>query len=104
MLNLDSGPELSTLASDLTEAALDEVRTGFEGIDVIGANEVRAMLEVEANEMIIGCNDETACFAEIGAALGADHLLIGRVSRVGLPGEVSIDGSPIGEAPGRFLE
>lgn len=90
VLDLDSGPELATLASDLTEAALDEIRSQFDEIEVIGASEVRAMLEVEASKQLVGCNDDTACFAEIGAALGADHLLIGRLSRVGSNYQLSL--------------
>lgn len=48
---------------------------------VIAPDDVRALLEKEAQRQLLGCSDER-CLAEIGGALGADVLVQGRVSKI----------------------
>lgn len=48
---------------------------------VIAPDDVRAMLEKEAQKQLLGCGDDR-CLAEIGGALGADVLVQGRVSKI----------------------
>ncbi len=48
---------------------------------VIAPDDIRAILEKEAEKQLLGCDDQS-CLAEIGGALGADILLKGRVSKI----------------------
>jgi hypothetical protein len=48
---------------------------------VIAPDDIRAILEKEAQKQLLGCDDQS-CLAEIGGALGADILLKGRVTKV----------------------
>jgi hypothetical protein len=50
---------------------------------VISFDEVRAMLDLEAEKASMGCDEESSCLAEIADALGADALIVGSVSKVG---------------------
>jgi hypothetical protein len=52
---------------------------------VIAPDQVRALLEKEAEKQLLGCSDDS-CFAEIGLALGADLIVKGRVSQLGQSG------------------
>ncbi len=49
---------------------------------IVSMDEVRALIEQEADRQLAGC-DESGCLAEIADALGADELVISRLSRVG---------------------
>ncbi len=52
-----------------------------ENVEVIAPDDIRAILEKEAEKQLLGCDDQS-CLAEIGGALGADILLKGRVSKL----------------------
>jgi hypothetical protein len=41
------------------------------------------MLELEADKASLGCEGDSSCLAEIADALGADVLIVGRMSKVG---------------------
>lgn len=62
-------------------ALLAELRK-LEGVSVIGTDEVRAMLEMEANRQLLGCTD-SGCLSEIADALGADVMVVGTLARSG---------------------
>ncbi|MCP4501041.1 MAG: hypothetical protein GY822_13865 [Deltaproteobacteria bacterium] len=51
-------------------------------VSVVSLEEVRAMLEMEAQKDELGCVDES-CLVEIASALGADVMLIGTLAKVG---------------------
>jgi hypothetical protein len=53
------------------------------GIEVLSSEDVRRVLDVEAQRQATGCEGESDCLAEIGAALGADRVLYGTVGRLG---------------------
>jgi hypothetical protein len=65
----------------VTDALLAEVRK-LEGISAISMDEIRAMLDLEAQKQVTGCDDDS-CLAEIADALGVDALVIGSLSVVG---------------------
>jgi hypothetical protein len=65
----------------LTSSIVAEVRK-LRGLSVIGMDEVRAMLDLEAQKQLVGCADDS-CLAEIAAALGVDTVLVGSIARVG---------------------
>lgn len=66
----------------LTDAVLFEVRK-LSRISAIGMDEVRAMLDLEAQKQLVGCSAEESCLADIAGALGVDGLVIGALARVG---------------------
>lgn len=65
----------------LTESLVAELRK-LEGLSVIGMDEVRAMLDIEAQKQLVGCTDES-CLADIAAALGVDIVVVGSAASVG---------------------
>jgi hypothetical protein len=80
-------PLKANRVSQETVAVLDEllVRTlhQLSMYEVIGRNDIVAMLALEQQkEILAGCDDES-CFADIGAALGAQFMVTGSVSQLG---------------------
>jgi hypothetical protein len=50
--------------------------------EVIGQNELVAMLGVERQKALLGCGEEGACLTELGGALDAERMIVGDLSRV----------------------
>lgn len=79
--------QLSTVAVDerivdvLTNSVVGELRK-LERITVVGMDEIKAMLDLEAQKQLTGCSD-VSCLSEIGEALGVDGVIIGSVAVVG---------------------
>lgn len=74
-VSADEGGALrDTLASELSKRKKYEVLT---------SEDVRRVLDVEAQRQAAGCEGESSCLAEIGAALGADRVVYGNVARLG---------------------
>jgi hypothetical protein len=63
------------------QSLLTELRK-LERVNVVGMDEIRAMLGHEAEKQAAGC-DQESCLSEIADALGVDDLVIGTVSRIG---------------------
>ncbi|HUB07572.1 MAG TPA: hypothetical protein VMB50_11250, partial [Myxococcales bacterium] len=70
------------LGQAVTDVVVLEVRRQASGNTVIGADEVRAMVGLEREKAILGCQ-QTSCLAEIGGALGAERIVIGSLSKFG---------------------
>lgn len=51
-------------------------------IKVIGSSDVNAMLGLEQQKQLLSC-DDTSCLVEIGNALGATHILVPSVGKLG---------------------
>ena len=66
----------------MTAGLVQEIRK-LKGVSVIGMDEVRAMLDHEAQRQLAGCEADSDCLAEIAGALGADTLVVGSMARVG---------------------
>ena len=71
----------SVLGSATTEALLQEIRK-LEGISAIGMDEIREMLDFQAQKQAMGveCEADDACFAEIAGALGVDEIITGKLA------------------------
>ena len=69
----------------LSEAIVNEVRKREPGAQVISAEEIRSMIQVEGEKQQLGCRSdkELACLAEIGGALGVERVVIGSLGRLG---------------------
>lgn len=70
----ESGILRDTIASELAKRRKYSVLT---------SEDVRRVLDVEAQRQAAGCDGESSCLAEIGAALGADRVVYGNVARLG---------------------
>jgi len=74
---------LSNIAEGLgrvtTETLLEELRK-LDKVTAIGMDEIREILDFEAQRQALGCESDEACFAEIAGALGVDELIVGSLS------------------------
>ncbi len=83
VLDVRAGVGISPeLARGLGDALTHEVRQRNPGVDVLGATEIRSMLEVQREKSRLGCQD-VSCLAEIGGALGADRIVTAGLNRFG---------------------
>src|SRR5687768_8487792 len=55
----------------------------LQGISVVSMDEVRAMLDYEADKQLLGCTEGKACHSSVGEALGVDHIVVGELGVVG---------------------
>ena len=78
---LGSGPVDPSQVEGLSGVLAAQV-SGRPGLTVTTSSDIRQVLGFEAERQLLGC-DDTACFAEIGGALGVDYLIAAEVSKVG---------------------
>jgi TolB-like protein len=90
----DGVEERTALA--VTDAVTAELRT-VPKISAVSTREVEAVLDFQRKQDLLGCSD-TACFAEIGGALGVDAILAGSLSRLGESWLVHLNLVDIGNA------
>lgn len=64
------------------ESLLVEMRK-LQRVSVLGTDEVRAMLDFEAQKQLAGCAEGNSCLAELADALGADAVIVGGVVNLG---------------------
>ncbi|HEY4220322.1 MAG TPA: hypothetical protein VGO62_03250, partial [Myxococcota bacterium] len=65
----------------ITDAVVAELRK-LDKTTVVGMDEIKAMLDLEAQKQMLGCSD-ASCIAEIAEALGVDGVVIGNLAVVG---------------------
>ena len=70
-------PELARGVAGSTAAELDRIGA----FQVMTTDAVRSLLAFEKQRQMLGCTDP-GCYADVGASLGAEWLVTGRVSRV----------------------
>jgi TolB-like protein len=71
----------ASTAAAVTEALAAEVRRRS-GAEVITRKEIEAVLSLEAQKQMLGCQSD-ACIAELGGALGVAQLVAGDLARLG---------------------
>jgi hypothetical protein len=71
-------PTEAALVRDALASALAENRD----VEVLTNEDLRRVLDMEAERQASGCADDT-CLAELGAAMGASRVLYGTASRLG---------------------
>ena len=81
MFDLVSTGVSDEVATNLTQVLSAELERA-EGASVIGRDDIKAMLTLEAEKQMLGCSDDSSCMAEIGAALGVDYIVAGHVGKV----------------------
>lgn len=79
-ISAGEGVPASTAAA-VTEALAAEVRRRS-GAEVITRKEIEAVLSLEAQKQMLGCQSD-ACIAELGGALGVSQLVAGDLARLG---------------------
>lgn len=68
-------------ARNLTQVLSVELKR-IQGASVIGKEDIAAMLNLEGQKQVLGCDSDTSCLAEIGGALGVDKLVVGQVGKL----------------------
>lgn len=86
LLDLITDPRFTSQRGALGHIVAEEAAR-VRGYEILSADEVRAVLDQEANRQLMGC-DDTTCLAELAAALDAALVISGRV-------DASSDGTPI---------
>lgn len=77
-----STPELKSAAGVLTGVVLDELGRQPQ-IAALGSSEIAAMIGMERQRALLGCEGGSDCLAEMGNALGAKYVLRGTVGALG---------------------
>ncbi len=79
--------KLSTFLSDHVAQQL-----ALQGLKVVTSSEIAAVLGLERQKQLLGCNDTkvSACMVELANALGSDGLITGSLARVGKRFHVTI--------------
>lgn len=75
----DVDPRVAQLVA---ESLVFELRK-LERTSVISFEEVRQMLNLEAEKQSLGCSSEESCLAQLADALGVDYLVTGTLAKVG---------------------
>ncbi len=77
ILNLDE--KTAKLISSFITAELSQHPT----LDIISGEDMRRMMELEAEKQTVGCDDNNNCLAELAGALGADLVIYGELGKLG---------------------
>jgi hypothetical protein len=77
-----ASPELKSAAGVLTGVVLDELGRAPH-IAALGSSEIAALLGLERQRALLGCDAGSDCLAEMGNALGAKYVLRGTVGALG---------------------
>lgn len=73
------GPEVARLVGETLTVRM----SGRPTLEVLSSEDVRRMVDVEAEKQMAGCNDDASCLAEIAAALGGDFVVYGTAGKLG---------------------
>lgn len=73
----------------VVSASLTAELRKLQGLEVIGVDEIVALLNHEANKQLLGC-EQDSCAAEIAGALGVDEIVVGNLSQVGTDSVISL--------------
>ena len=81
VLDLEAAEGLSkSLAATWTDVVVQEMQA-HSGCSVLSRADIRAVISLEAEKSLLGC-DQESCLSELGGALGVSHLVTGRISRI----------------------
>ena len=81
VLDLEPGGVPDETARSLTQVLSAEINR-TKGTTVISRDDILAMLSADKLQQLLGAGCDTSCVAEIGGALGVDHLVVGQVGRL----------------------
>ena len=69
------------IAATVAEQIVAEIRRTTEA-QVVAPDDIKATLSLEEQKQMVGCSNES-CMAEVGGALGVDHMITGSIGKVG---------------------
>ncbi len=78
---LEAEPELADLAKTLSDELLIRADDGER--EVIGRSELELLMQHQRDKQLAGCEGNQACLAQIAVAAKGEHLLTGRLGRLG---------------------
>ncbi len=87
----------ASVAQNLTDLVTNQLRElGL--FQVTSSQDIRNMLQFQADKRTVGCESDVACLVEIGGALGVEYLVAGTVGKLGDTYLLSLRLIHIGEA------
>lgn len=86
VMDLKASEELASSSTALTQVVAEQAAK-VPGYDIVSTEEIRSLLDREAQRQLLGC-DESGCLAEIAGALDAELLVSGLLER-------TPDGAPV---------
>ncbi|MEL6759214.1 MAG: PEGA domain-containing protein [Myxococcota bacterium] len=81
VMDLDSLGLDEASAKNLTQVLSGSLKQ-VQGAEIVSQEDIRSLLELEAQRQLLGC-DEMSCMAELGGALGVDRMVTGSVGYLG---------------------
>jgi TolB-like protein len=81
VLDLQAYGTTQELANNLTQLLALELKH-YEKLSVISRDEVKAMIQYEAEKQIATCKSDVSCLIEIGGALGVQYLVSGAIGKL----------------------
>jgi hypothetical protein len=92
------------LASTVTGMVANEADR-LDVFKVISKADIASMLQFEADKQLVGCEASESCLAEIGGALGVEHIIYGQLSKLGEAYNLQLTlASPAGAVENRVSE
>jgi hypothetical protein len=82
-LALDGAGLPEGMAASATVLVPTEVRRVRPDAQVISSEDVRSLLTHQKNRLVLGCDADPACLADLGGLLGVDEIVAGRLGRLG---------------------
>lgn len=83
ILVLDLRTDGDTRVAALLGTEVASVLGRGSGLEVLSSEDLRRLADVAANRQTLGCGDDEACLAELGAAMGARYVVHGAIGTVG---------------------
>jgi hypothetical protein len=83
VFDLEATGAPAALAAAASLVVPTEVRARNPGAHVISSADLHAMLGLEREKRMLGCEESASCMAEVGGAMGVDELVAGRLGMVG---------------------
>jgi TolB-like protein len=85
------GLTLTGMDASLAEGLTEHLAQSFKRVRVITARDIGALLGLERQKQLMGCNDAaTNCMAELGNALGVQGVLLGELLKVGARVQINL--------------
>lgn len=81
VLDLQPSGASEAVARNLTQILSTEIKRA-EGTSVISRDDIVAMLSADKLAQLIDAECDTSCVAELGGALGVDHLVVGQIGKL----------------------
>jgi hypothetical protein len=82
-LQLEAAGIPEGMAASATVLVPTELRRARPDAQLISSEDVRSLLSHQKNRLVLGCESDPACLADLGGVLGVDEIVAGRLGRLG---------------------